>query len=333
MTSSSKNHKAFVTPKKGVMKNLCLRLATFFSLLFSPHLAASEPSFPPVYSDIKDIYHPTIDDYRLLQQYLSSEKRDLSQLCDFAWVVKNIKIIGESAEELPRSECIAVNCSKEDKENCIILYASFNRNYPQALMRLANLIKTSDFQGHVLYRIGGWPNTEEGDLLLAHVPYAFKVCMFQEAKRLGYKRCLWLDTAFIPVVSLNTIFKMIDEKGYFVVDCSTHKIGPFMNTEAAAAFGLTLEETQKIPSCSAGIFGIDFRNRTGALLVDRLYTAAHDKNAFFSARSDQNALSIILYQSGITDFISLKRIPHTEIGQTVQPDSLFVLDRLFAQNG
>jgi len=55
------------------------------------------------------------------------------------------------------------------------------------------------------------------------------------------------------------------------------------------------------------------------MLIDRWYKAAHDKDAFFSPRPDQNSLSIILYQAGISDFVSLNRIPHTEYGEKVQP--------------
>ena len=103
-----------------------------------------------------------------------------------------------------------------------------------------------------------------------------------------------------------------------------------MNPPAAAAFGLTLEQAQQIRSCSAGIFGVDFTNPTGAMLIDKWYTAAHHPDAFYSPRSDQNCLSIILHQAGVSDFVSLSRFPHTEIGETAQPDSLFILDRLFA---
>ena len=307
-------------------------LIVLFRPLISEDCVANESSPPPIYTRISNLYRPTNEDYRLLQKYLSSDERNLSQLGDFEWIAKHIFIIGTTEQELPQSGRVSVNCTDEYKENCVILYASFNRNYPLALHRLLDIIKRSDFQGHVIYRIGGWPNTEGGDLTLAHVPYAFKVCAFKEAKRLGYKRCLWLDTSLIPVVSLNTIFKMIEAKGYFTVDCGGITIGPYMTKASAAAFGLSLEQTKSIPSCSAGIFGIDFTNPTGSMLIDKWYQAAHDKDAFFSPRSDQNCLSIILYQAGISDFISLSRIPHTECGQGVQPDSLFILDRIFTHH-
>ena len=307
-----------------------LMAAVFFSL--STHIAASEPSPPPIYGYIKDIYHPTTEDYRLVQTYLRYGNRPLEQLGDSSLLMRDIRIIGESENEIPESGIRCVNCSSDEKENCVILYSTFNRNYPNALRRLEKTIANSDFRGHVLYRIGGWPNEEGGDLVLCHVPYAFKACFFKEAQRLGYKRVLWLDTSIIPIVSLNDIFKKIEEKGYFFVDIGGFKIGPSINEHAAAAFGLSLEQAQQIECIAAFIIGIDFSNPTGKTIIDTWYKAAHDKDAFFSARSDQNALSIILHQLGIHDFISIHRLPHVETEEPIQPDSLFFVDRIFAHN-
>ncbi len=280
-----------------------------------------------IYSQIHDIYHPTLHDYRFIQDYLTYGKRDcIELLCDMEASVRNIKIVGNTPAEFPCSGIFHVNCGKDEKENCLLVYATFNKNYPNGLKRLLNLIKNSDFKGHVLYRLGGWPNAEEGDLVLSHVPYAFKVCFFREAQRLGYTRALWLDTAVVPLVSLNTIFDAIEEKGYLVMG-NSHVIGPYMNPEAAVYFGLTHQQTYEIPSCSAGLFGVDFSNELGRQIIHLWHRAAHDKNAFFSARSDQNALSIILYQLNLSDFINLARMPHSRY--EIKQDSLFWLDREF----
>lgn len=301
-------------------------------VLFCSCLHAEEVSSQPVvYSQIKDIYHPTDEDYRLVQKYLSfGERPEITRMKDYNYehVARNLKIIGETSEELPRYEVIPVNCDMSEKNNCIMIYSTFNRNYPKGLERLVEHIRESDFKGHILCRLGGWPDAEGGSLVLAHVPYAFKVSFFKEAQRLGFKRAFWLDTAVVPLVSLNEIFKMIEEKGYFIMG-NSHMIGPYINESAARALGVTIDEAQHIPSCSAGIFGVDFSNEKGKKVIDLWYKAALDKDAFFSSRSDQTALSVILYQMGMNDFVSIKRMPHTESGDEIKPDSLLLLDRLF----
>lgn len=280
-----------------------------------------------VYNTIKDIYHPTINDYRLVQNFLSNgERKHLERLRDMEARIRDFCLIGKAPQQLPQSSTIPVNCDPDDRENCILLYASFNLGYPKGLRRLIEQIKQSDFKGHVLVQLGGWPNTEDGCLILAHVPYAFKVSFFKEAERRGFKRALWLDTAVVPVASLNDIFGMIQQKGYFAMG-NSHMVGPYINSEAPVYFGLTRDQTFRIPSCSAGLFGVDFTNPLGKGLVDRLYKAAFDADSFFSSRSDQNALSIILYQAGIEDLISLDRLPHHPA--LVREDSLFRLDREF----
>jgi hypothetical protein len=128
-------------------------------------------------------------------------------------------------------------------------------------------------------------------------------------------------------VSLNQIFEIIQEKGTFVMGNEPHMVGPFTHPYAAAFFGLSHEQTYQIPTCSAGLFGVDFTQEKGARIIDWWHRAANDKDAFFSPRSDQNALSIILYQMGVTDFVSVDRMPHSK--EEIKPDSLFWLDREF----
>ena len=296
-------------------------------------LLSSENQAPPgsFYENIQDLSHPTFNDYLRLQDYLmNGERKNLERLGNMVYGIRQIKLIGSTPDELPRSGSVHVNCNDEDKENCILIYSTFNRNYPNALRKLLKCIMESDYKGHVLYRFGGWPDEGGGSLVLSHVPYGFKCSFFKEAQRLGFKRILWLDSAVVPIASLNDVFAMIQEKGYFVMG-NSHMIGPYMNAQAAAYFGLTLEQTHQIPSCSAGLFGVDLSQRVGRRLLDNWYHAAHDKDAFFSLRSDQNALSMLLYQHGLSDLTDIKRMPHAEVGDEIKPDSLFYLDRMFIQ--
>lgn len=303
---------------------LCSLNAGFFA--YSPF--EQKTTLPKVYSRIRDIYHPTTQDYRILQKYLNSDERDLEALKDTKLICKKIKIIGDLNNELPEFGIISNH--KEIKENCIVLYSSFNEPYPNALRRLIKLIQDFDFQGDIIYRIGGWPNTAAGDLVLAPVPYAFKVCLFKEAQRLGYKRCLWLDTSMVPVVRLEEVFQIIKDRGYFAVGLASCMIGPYMNARSAAAFNLSLQETYSIPTAVGFAIGMDFTQVNGCKILESWYKAAHDHYAFYSARSDQNALSIVLYQLGCQNFISPNQIPHAEYHQPVLPDSLFVIDRTFS---
>ena len=279
-----------------------------------------------IYSFIHDLYHPDLNDYHFLQKYLNKGKRDsLKALGDMEERTRNLRLVSKKSG-IPQSGVLHINTSGEDREQCLIVYASYNQSYPLGLRRLIEHVSKSDFKGHILYKIGGWPNVEEGDLKLAHVPYAFKPCFFREAKRLGYKRVLWLDTSVLPVVSLNTIFSSIEKNGYFAV-ANGFKIGPFMNLQAAQALGVSLEECNDIPSCSAGLFGVDFSTEKGDLLIQRWYEKAQDPHAFFSPRSDQNVLSVLIYQLKLAEMT-----PHETMVNEVslrKDDTLFIVDRTY----
>lgn len=305
--------------------SICFLASIGLYLLYNHHSHLQPKAAASLYSQIRDLRHPTLQDYRRIQEYLAyGERENIERLGDMLPAMRSMKIIGETKKELPEGGTMAVNSKKSEKENCVLVYSSFNKRYPNGLKRLLKAIKRSDFKGHVLYRLGGWPNAEGGDLVLAHVPYAFKVSFFKEAQRLGYKRVLWLDAAVLPLVSLNDIFSTIQEKGVFVMGNGL-QIGPYMHPQAAAFFGLTQAETDSIPSCSAGLFGVDFSQEIGRKVIELWDLAAHDKEAFFSMRSDQNALSIILHQLQITDFIPIGRVAHGK--DQIKPDSLFLLDR------
>lgn len=281
------------------------------------------------YGQVRDIYNPRPEDYQALQKFLTQARRPaLARLGDMEKRVRHLCLIGKSKEELPQFGQVAVNCSEEMRENCLIVYASFNKGYPKGLKRLVDEVSKSDFKGHILYRIGGWPNVEEGDLTLAHIPYAFKPCFFREAQRLGYQRVLWLDTSILPIVSLNRIFEEIKAKGYFAVGNDQY-VAPFMNEPAAAALKVTLQECEKIPSCSAGIFGVDFSDEKAALVISKWYQAARDHDPFFSPRSDQNALSVILYQQNMQNWAPLDA--KAEALEPFTVNTLFKIDRGFVQ--
>lgn len=163
-------------------------------------------------------------------------------------------------------------------------------------------------------------------MTLAHVPYGFKVCLFREARRLGYKRALWIDASITPIVSLNQIFSQLSEKGYFIIS-SFNNVGPYFNEYAASSFGISLEESFQIPSCIAGVIGFDFSFDQSCKILDLWYEAAKDPYAYYSPRPEQNALSVILFQEGVRDWATMESIVESQ--EAISSKSLFWLDRKF----
>jgi len=147
-------------------------------------------------------------------------------------------------------------------------------------------------------------------------------------KKMGYKRILWLDASVLPWTDLNIIFNMIRDRGYFI-QFNWHNVGRYMCKEACNYFDISYRETYKILSCSAAIFGIDLSNSKTAPIIDAWYNAAKSPYAFFSPRSDQNALSIILYKMKLSNLMW----PYDTIGVpgNTNNQALFLIDREFVK--
>lgn len=309
-----------------------MKALLLFACFLSISLCSSEEeNLPllPLYNQISSLTHPTYDDLRLIQQYLTHGERPyLERLDDSYPGARNMQIIGDAPHDLPSSGLLTVNCQDNERENCIVLYASLNRSYPKGLHRLIKLITASDFRGHILYYIGGWPDLEGGSLRIAHVPYTFKVAALREAQRLGFKRLFWLDASIKPYVSLNTLFEMIQDQGFFA-PANNHMISPFMNPDAGQFFGISYIKTFSILSCQSGMVGLDLTQPVGSEILKRWYNASFDPCACYSARSDQNALTMVLYQLRLLD----KMIPFHRIAQSpeeIGEHTLLIVDRGYA---
>lgn len=261
-------------------------------------------SMETIYLKISDLRNPSADDYRILQNYLlNGERLYLNWLNRYIQNprdgfrydirVRNFKLFKEDEDSI--FEKVYFSTTPNDRELCIISYASFNRWYPDRIKKLKDNLQKVEFQGHYLYRIGGWPNVEGGSLLLAHVPYAFKLCMFKEALSYGYKKILWLDSSFTPLQDLSFLSRMIEEKGYLIVS-DPNKFSNYINEKVLEYFNLSFDESHNVEAIAAGIIGFDFTNDDARKIFDMWYKTAWELDGFLSSRPEQNALAAILYK-------------------------------------
>lgn len=259
-------------------------------------------SIETIYQKISNVLDPTAEDYKILQNYLlHGERHYLDWLNKYIQNpgdgyrydirVRNLRLIKENEGSI--FEKVHFYTSPNDRDCCLISYASFNSWYPDRIRKLKDNLQKVEFRGHYLYRIGGWPNVKEGSLLLAHVPYAFKLCMFKEAISYGYKKILWLDSSFTPLQDLACLFKMIEEKGYLIVS-DPNKFSNYINEKILEYFNLTLDDSEHVEAIAAGIIGFDFTNENARKIFDTWNIAAWELDGFLSSRPEQNALAAIL---------------------------------------
>ncbi|NGX33732.1 MAG: hypothetical protein K1060chlam1_00073 [Candidatus Anoxychlamydiales bacterium] len=289
------------------------------------------------YSSIKDIKNPTFRDYLKIQKHFKNNKREELKL--FSQTIKNnenlldenyikkakeFRLVGKKRQMKPIFEKLYFNTSKEDKKRCIICYTSFNKNYPEGVKRMKKSLSLIGYKGHFIYRIGGWPNLEKNSLKYAHVLFAFKPFFFREVKDMGYETVLWLDSAVLPLQPIESIFEKIEKNGYFGYRAD-FILSEYTNEFVLNLFDVTPQQANFIETTEAGILGLNLNSFIGNAILDKWLWAA-ENGGFFSARHDQNALSLIAYKLDLTKFED-SAISRPSGIENITEDSMFFLDR------
>ena len=210
-----------------------------------------------------------------------------------------INIIDGLSNEVPSLQKLIINTSQEDRECCIITYASYNKKYHFLLEQLIARLKQT-FRGHLLYRIGGWPNMEAGCLGHCDVPYAFKVCAFKEALELGYKKVLWLDALVEPLQDLTPVFDRI-EKQTCTYRYSFYPFKDYVTQEILDDFQLTFEEVKNYSHIAGGILGFNFKSKIAVTFLNEWHDSVERKKSFYTNFAEMLPLSILLHKYHLDD--------------------------------
>ena len=281
-----------------------------------------------VWKSVSNIYHPTLHDYQLFENYLSTARRSyldyfrsetnpkFQRLFDF-------KFVGEYGE-VPIFEKHAFNVNENDMERCILLYSSYNGVYPKKTRKLLAEIEESGYRGHVLVRIGGFPNVANGGLKICHVPYAFKIAFFREAQLRGYKNVLWIDSAIHPLTEFSFTFKHIQDNGYFFTAVATLKDhAPSHNPKAAESLGINESFYEKIYHISTSIVGFNMENKVATQFLDEWYQETERVYPCITLYPEEVAFAVIAWR--------LKCIPPYSFYHVVcQGKDFEILDRPIA---
>lgn len=245
---------------------------------------------------ISDITNPTLQEYQTIDHYLRQERYFLSELKNLnpkrLSHFLSFQLLGKN-NEMPTIEKHSFNITEKSKKRCLILFASRNGNYQTRARELLKEIEQSGYSGHVLLRIGGFPNTERGGLKLCHIPYAFKISMFREAQALGYHEVVWIDLSLHPLTNLEMIFSEVKRNGYFLIKISSlqenlekHQI------KAAESLGASLNHYPYIDHISSAIIGIDMSHKTAPELLELWEIYTQNTNACITWHPDDLCLSV-----------------------------------------
>lgn len=266
--------------------------------------------------DVSDWQNPTVKDYQLIQTFIREKvkrlvdaplearpfENDFLNTEFYGWITYRMnrrEFVGYGDDAPPPiREVVYFNNDPENKNKCVICYASYycpetggDRNYMQGITAIIRALKKHGFDGHFIYYIGGWPNLKKDRLKYADVPYAFKPFFFEEMKELGYENVLWIDACTVPVKNLDPIFAFIKQHGL----CYFRYGRDIPWDEFNRAYHLlmpSIDFNMSYHSIISQVVGINLNDDRGSRLLAEWIKAAEGKVPFL--QSDQPPFGFIV---------------------------------------
>lgn len=295
------------------------------------HLDRLEPKYFDeelnlLWGSIENINAPTYEDYQNIESYLMYGRRPyLDILFDHGvstGLLKEELIIrwetwwnrllqqlcfATSEDRSPGLNRVVLGVGEENRENCIVLYASCNKDtfdnqitYGKRLLQICEELKRVGYRGHVLYRIGSYPALEWGGIQFAHIPYSFKLLSLIEASYLGYRNVLWIDCATHPLNNLSKIFSKIRNKGLFFLHNGSNvkydydfKIIPKKTVDS---WGVSISDLENIPHIWAGVIGVSFEHSLGHAFINEWYKLTTQLLPALSLYPEESLISVANYK-------------------------------------
>ena len=181
-------------------------------------------------------------------------------------------------------------------DNCIVCYASTNGKYPDYVRSLLPALEKVNFNGYLLYYIGGWPNPTGEEILYCGVPYSFKIFSMVEAYYLGFKKVLWIDSAFEPARDPKPLFDHITKHGALIYHYPPNPVRDEhlprgTRSELFQLSGVDVLQTRYV---QAVIFGLDMESELAKNFVSMNYEYVKRGTPFLSCAPEEFVWTAIL---------------------------------------
>jgi hypothetical protein len=97
-----------------------------------------------------------------------------------------------------------------DKKNCFVCCTPLSNNRDSISKNIYQSLEKVGFNGYFYLFNGGFPNPTGLEMKYAAVPYCFKIFMMLEAKKLGFEKIIWLDSACYAVNNPQRLFDILE---------------------------------------------------------------------------------------------------------------------------
>jgi len=223
----------------------------------------------------------------------------------------------------------------EGGDLCIVSYASYNGFYSEFVEANAVALEAVGFNGYYLYSIGDFPSSLDPTVELAGVPYSFKMGMILEAKKLGFNKVLWIDSAAQPLRDPTPLFDQIEKTGAVLF------VGSPDNTIWRYIFPQTIQLLQELTGTNVlqqrhiwgAVFGLKLDTPEASSFIESYYQMAKLGFPFLSCFPEQFVCTAIVGQEKYRHWVekSTDELPNlVYVGLTPQVDALRAMGYYFS---
>jgi hypothetical protein len=268
-----------------------------FTLDIKPQENLQEGDWVQIQSELKTLEISKVLD-PIYPKNLSSKKTwftkpQLKKKSDFLGrISRGVRqtLIDPKNGKFPKKTLLSINGGGDC---CVVSFASYNGPYAKELETIPKELEQVGFQGHFLLMTGGFPNPTGKEITYAAVPYCFKIFALLEAKKLGFKKVLWIDATMQPLQNLKVLFEEIEKKGYFFQLKKNGKryLLPSTRDVLLTETGIDMYKT---PSIRAQVFGFDLENAHIQTLIQEYYRLVELGTPFLSCFPEEHVLGALV---------------------------------------
>ena len=205
-------------------------------------------------------------------------------------------------------------------EKCCIVSVGIGHWYPKGIDRMNESLNKVNWKNGRLLSRNEYP---PGCPCIEEAGYAFKPYALTEALKKGMRYLLWADASVWALKPIEPIFEKIAEDGClffdngFSVFHKEHSIGEWCRDASLPKFGITREESMRMPEITTSFFGLDMARRDSKIFLEDWMAYAKDGETFIveprdndkgqcssdprvkGHRYDQTAASVIVERLGM----------------------------------
>lgn len=119
--------------------------------------------------------------------------------------------------------------------------------------------------------------------------YGFKIHAMRSAIQAGYEEILWIDSTFIPIASMASLWLEIETRGWYAPIQGDARLGRWTHDRLLRHYGMTRAEAMLAPLCLSGLVGISLQTAAGRRVFHR-WEAAFEAGLFNGAHRNTPAI-------------------------------------------